>query len=150
MISGPFLFALALTLLALAGVIWSGLTRRRRMHYAGIVLMLVLLSWAIYEAEIMGKALKYEGVAATFRSIHFVAVALTFLTIPVLIWTGLRVAKEDTWQRRRPHRLAAYFFVGIVVITATLGTAMTVSATRPGRLQVEDPPAAATTDEPGS
>jgi sulfite exporter TauE/SafE len=138
-ISAPFLFALALTLVALAGVIWTGLSRRRPLHYTLIVVMLGLLSWAIYEAEIMGQDLTYEGAAATFRKIHFGAVALTFLTIPVLLFTGVRVAKQDTWQRRRPHRLAAYFFVGIVVITATLGTAMTVTATQPSPLQDDSP-----------
>jgi hypothetical protein len=136
LITDIFLVALGLTVLSLAGVIWSGVTARRSLHYGLVLATLGLLLWAIREARIMGKGLVYEGAAAVFQTIHFSAVAVTFLTLPVLVVTGVRLARKETVRHRKAHRLLAWVFVGSVLVTTALGVAMTLLAT-----QVADPPA---------
>jgi hypothetical protein len=138
LISQPFLVGLALTVLALAAVIWSGVARRRSLHYGLVVGMLGLLTWTIREAEVMGSLLVFDGTAAVFRTIHFVAVSATFLALPVLVVTGVRLARQETPGHRRRHRALAWVFVGCVLTTTALGTAMTLLATK-----AEDVPATA-------
>ena len=144
MISSTFLVALALTVLAIAAVIWSGVTARRSLHYGLLVVMLGLLAWAIREAEIMGANLIYDGTAATFRTIHFTAVSLTFLTVPLLVVSGVRLAKKESPKHRGAHRMLAWVFVGCVLVTTALGTTMTLLAT-----QATDLPDATTAPDPG-
>lgn len=143
MISSIFLVALALTVLALAAVIWSGVTARRNLHYGLLVVMLGLLAWAIREAEIMGAELIYNGAAAVFRAIHFTFVGLTFLTVPLLLVSGVRLAKKESPKHRGAHRTLAWVFVGCVLITTALGTTMTLLAT-----PAADLPAAAAASDP--
>ena len=127
-ISQQFLIALGLTVLALAVVVWTGVTHRRSPHYGAIVALLGLLAWAIREAELMGAGLIYEGASGVFRQVHFVAVALTFLAIPLLAVTGTRLAKNPSNAHRKTHRKLGFAFVAIVLITSALGTAMTLLA----------------------
>lgn len=122
---------LAATIAALGAVVWSGATHRRSLHYQLIVLMLVLLGLAIWRAEAYGATLVFEGLAATFKTIHFVFVALTFLCFPLLFVTGLRLARASTETDpplRATHKQLATIFVLLILITAALGTTMTVLA----------------------
>lgn len=122
----PFVSALALTVIALLAVVWTGHTRRRNAHYATIVAMLGLLLWAIYEAETYGAGLVFEGAAATVRTVHFVFVTGVFLCLPVTVWSGLKLARDE---RQRPlHRKVAVTFVVLAVLACGLGTAMTMMA----------------------
>jgi hypothetical protein len=128
LISTPFLLALGFTVVALVAVLWSGVTRRRNIHYGMVVVMLGLLAWTIREAEIMGAELTYQGAASVFRTIHFVAVTATFLIFPVLTVTGVRLAREETAKHRKAHRTFALIFLLSVVATTALGTTMTLLA----------------------
>jgi len=123
---------LAATVVALAAVVWSGAVRRRSLHYKLIVVMLVCLSIAIWRAESYGATLVFEGVAATLHTIHMTSVALTFLSVPFLVVTGIRLASaaaENAPSIRTTHKKLAYLFVVIVVVTSALGIAMTAMAT---------------------
>ena len=135
------LASLAATIAALAIVVWSGITRRRTVHYAAVVGMLGLLGVAIHFAERFGSQLEFTGAAGTVHSVHMVAVVLTFLALPLVAWTGLRLARAgrtgadrrapagpDDPGQRAGHRRSAALFVTLVVITSSLGTVMTVLA----------------------
>ena len=120
------LISLSLTVAVLAVVIWSGVTRRRSLHYGAVTSLFAVLAWAIYEAESFGRGLVFEGAAEVVKQIHFVGVAIVFLAIPVLLVTGVRLAKDESM--RPMHLSVAKFFVVMVVITCALGTAMTILA----------------------
>jgi len=123
---------LAATVVALAAVVWSGAARRRSLHYKLIVVMLVCLGIAVWRAEAHGATLIFEGLAATLHTIHMVSVALTFLSLPVIVITGIRLASATGGAAaafRSGHRKLAYLFVVLVLVTAALGTAMTAFAT---------------------
>jgi hypothetical protein len=126
-----FIVALGATVLALLLVIWSGFRRRRQMHYAAIVAMLITLTAAIGLAERYGAGLVFEGVAAQVRSIHFGAVIVTFATLPFVVVSGWRLARSPApleAERRTTHRKIALAFVICVVVTFGLGLAMTLLA----------------------
>ena len=123
--------ALSATVLALGLVVWSGYRRRRRLHYASIVALLVLLATAIGLAERYGTQLVFQGTAATVRSIHFVAVTITFALLPLVVFTGVRLARAPTGtdsDRRATHSKVAALFVVCVVVTFGLGLTMTLLA----------------------
>jgi len=120
------LISLILTVVVLAVVIWSGASRRRSLHYGAVASLFGALTWAIYEAETFGRGLVFEGAAEVVKQIHFAGVAIAFLAIPVLLVTGVRLAKDDSM--RPMHLSVAKFFVATVVITCALGTAMTIMA----------------------
>ena len=92
--------------------------------------MVGLLCWAIREAEVMGAQLVFEGAASVFRSVHFVAVSATFLALPVLVVTGVRLARVESADHRRAHRVLAWVFVGCVRTTTAIGTTMTLLASK--------------------
>lgn len=131
MMTPSFLVALALTVVALAGVLWSGITHRRHAHYTLIAAMFVALGWAIYEAERIGAQLVFDGAAGVFHKIHFVAVAIDTLLVPLLIVTGVRLARGGGAEARASHGKLAKLFVAMVLVTCALGTAMTLLAHPP-------------------
>ena len=125
----PFLAALGLTVASLLVTAWSGVAAKRSLHYASIVVMLVGLGWAIYEARIIGDNLVFEGAAHTVKVVHFVFVGLTFGLLPLVVSSGIKLAKQEGRAVRTSHRKRAWAFVVIIVITTGLGTAMTLLAT---------------------
>ncbi len=126
------------TVAALGGVIWSGVTHRRTVHYRFVALFLGCLAIAIWRAETFGRGLVFDGTSSVVHTIHMGAVAATFLALPFVVWTGIRLARGTrpsdvgTGQdARRAHHRASEIFVGLVLITSALGTAMTMLASRP-------------------
>jgi len=126
--TSTFLAALALTVLALAAVVWSGVAGRRPLHYGAIVAMFAVLAWAIREAETMGRALVFDGAADHVKTVHMAAVVGVFLLVPLLVVSGVRLAKGEDPGRRRLHGQLAKVFVVLVVLTCALGAAMTMLA----------------------
>ncbi len=123
--------ALAATLVALAAVVWSGIVRRRALHYRLIVVLFACLGLAIWRAEAFGSTLRFDGAAGTLHTVHMAAVILTFLLVPLLVSSGVRLARAqngDAAAARQAHRRQATRFVVLVVIAAVLGTWMTVLA----------------------
>jgi hypothetical protein len=129
----PFLVALAATLAALGGAIWAGVTHRRPAHYALVVAMFALLGVTIWRARVWGSGLIFDGAAGTVQAVHRAAVVATFAIVPLLAWTGVRLARArgaEAGARRPGHRRAAVGFVIALVAAAALGTLMTVLARR--------------------
>lgn len=120
------LISLGLTTAVLGTVLWSGVTRRRSLHYGAVVSLFACLTWAIYEAEKFGQQLSFEGSAAIVKQLHFGAVAIVFLTVPVLVVTGVRLSKDESM--RPMHASVAKFFVLMVLVAGALGTGMTMMA----------------------
>jgi hypothetical protein len=124
--------ALAATVLALGGVVWSGIARRRSLHYQLIVVFLAALGVAIWRARVVGSGLRFEGVALLLHRVHMASVVLTFLVLPFLVVSGVRLARAvgpAAADRRPKHKTQAMRFVVLVLVTAVLGTLMTVFAT---------------------
>jgi len=128
--------ALVATVAALGGVVWSGVTHRRAVHYRFVALFVACLAVAIWRAETYGRGLVFEGTSAVVHKIHMGAVAATFLALPFVVWTGIRLARGTRPATgapndpRRAHHRASEVFVGLVLLTSALGTAMTLLATR--------------------
>ena len=128
-----FVVALVATLLALGGVIWSGITHRRQAHYGLIVTMLVALVVTIWRARVWGQGLVFDGPAATWQLVHRIAVVLTFALLLLVGWTGLRLARArgaEAGAARAAHHKRAVQFVVALLVAAALGTVMTVLARR--------------------
>lgn len=128
----PFVVALAATLICLGGAIWAGLARRRKAHYALVVAMFATLLVTIYEARVWGSGLIFDGASGQVQVVHRAAVVITFALVPVLGWTGVRLARGpgETPDARRKHRRAAVWFVVALVAAAVFGTLMTLLARR--------------------
>ena len=62
------------------------------------------------------------------RTLHFIAVSLTFLAIPFLFVTGFRLARREDPGRRAAHRKSAIVFLFLVLVTFGLGSTMTALA----------------------
>lgn len=128
-----FVASLLLTVALLGAVIVTGLRRRRGAHYAGVAAFFASLGVTIWRAEVLGAAgggLHFEA-AATAQLLHRIAVALTFALVPVLLVTGVRLARAAEAAeaaRRRLHRQVAVAFVAGVLLSAVLGTVMTLQA----------------------
>jgi len=116
---------------ALGGVIWSGATRRRHLHYTLVAAFFLALAAAVWRAELVGKGLVFEGAAASVHDVHDVVVSLTLFVALALLGTGWRLARSPAAlepTRRRLHRGLASFFVVLVLASAALGTTMTMLA----------------------
>jgi hypothetical protein len=128
-----FLVALVATLAALGGAIWAGVTRRRSAHYALVTAMFVLLGLTIWRARVWGSGLIFDGASGSVQIVHRAAVVATFAIVPLLVWTGVRLARargEAAVAPRAGHRRAAVWFIVALVAAAALGTLMTVLARR--------------------
>jgi len=123
-----FLVALALTVLLLVALVVTGHKGQRSAHYALVVLTLASLVWAVREAEVYGQGLVFEGAAESVRTIHFVFVGCVLALLPVMVVTGVRLARVEDPARRRLHAKMAYAFLVMVLVTCTLGAAMTMMA----------------------
>jgi hypothetical protein len=123
--------SLAATIACLALAVWSGIARRRQLHYALVTATFAALIVAIWRAEAYGATLVFEGAAATLHTVHMASVALTFLLTPALVWSGVRLARATgpaSGTARTAHRKLAVVFVVVIMVTAALGTAMTALA----------------------
>ncbi len=121
-----------LTVVALVATVATGVRGARGAHYTCVVVTLVALAVAIRFAGEVGSELEFHGLAATAKTIHFWVVPLDFLLLPVVAFSGIRLARSapgDEPTRRAFHRKAAWTLVTLLVITVILGTTMTLSAT---------------------
>jgi|KBSSwiStaDraftv2_1062776.scaffolds.fasta_scaffold32261_4 hypothetical protein len=123
--------AVGLAVALLVAVIWSGATRRRHLHYALVAGFFASLAAAVWRAELVGRGLIFEGTAATIHHVHDGVVALDLLLALALLVTGVRLARAPAPLeplRRRFHRSLATLFAVSVLVSAALGTAMTMLA----------------------
>jgi drug/metabolite transporter (DMT)-like permease len=124
-----FVAALVLTVAALLLTAWTGHRAKRSLHYGCVVAMLALLCWAIVEARLIGDGLVFEGAAHVVKIVHFVFVGLVFALLPLLVTSGVKLARQEDAGVRASHRKRAAAFIVCMVITTGLGTAMTLMAT---------------------
>jgi hypothetical protein len=123
--------AVAVAVALLVAVIWSGATRRRHLHYTLVAAFFLALVAAVWRAELVGRGLIFEGTAATIHHVHDGVVALDLLLALALLVTGVRLARAPAPLeplRRRFHRSLATLFAIAVLVSAGLGTAMTLLA----------------------
>lgn len=120
--------ALVTTVVVLAVVVASGITHRRQLHYGSVVAFFIALGWAIAVAERVGRGLVFDGAAGVVQMIHFGAVAGVFGMAPFLVWSGVKLAREEGLARRLLHRKLASAFLVLVLVACVLGTTMTVLA----------------------
>jgi len=125
-----FLGALGVTVVALIAVVITGHRAQRNAHYTCVLLFFGALAWAIRLAEIEGRGLVFDGISGTIKQVHFVVVAIDFLLVPLLIWSGVSLAREERAAMRARHKKLAAAFVMLVLVTCGLGLAMTLTATR--------------------
>ncbi len=110
-----FWIAFVVTLLLLGGALWTGWSRRRRLHLVVAPLGLVALGVAILLAEQLGRTREFPP---TVLAIHlFFAKTGALLALPVVA-TGVLLLRNPRW--RRLHRIAVLLFAaGALTATAT-------------------------------
>ena len=128
-----FALSLAATVALLGYVIVTGVRRRRSAHYAGVTGFFAVLGVSIWRARVFGASgggLNFEA-AATTQLLHRIAIALTFLLVPFLVVSGVRLARaagDGEPARRRVHHGLAIAFVTLFLLTSALGVVMTWQA----------------------
>ena len=131
------MIAFALSLLAtvalLGFVVVTGLRRRRSAHYVGVTGFFAALGVSIWRARVFGASgggLNFEA-AATTQLVHRIAIGLTFLLVPFLVVSGVKLAKAkgaDEPAIRKAHHGLAIVFVVLFLVTSALGVVMTWQA----------------------
>ena len=128
-----FVLSLLATVVLLGFVIVTGVRRQRSAHYAGVTAFFAALGVSIWRARVFGASgggLNFAA-AATTQLLHRIAIALTFVLVPFLVISGVRLAKAtgaDEPARRRTHHVLAIAFVTLFLVTAALGVVMTLQA----------------------
>jgi hypothetical protein len=118
---------LALTLVLLAAVVWSGLRARRRVHLPCVAATLVALGVTIYFAEKMGE--HYDlATAGLVTPVHLWLAKLTTLAYLAPLATGVLTLRDPRWRPR--HRRCAFVVLGLTVATAVTGTWMVLASER--------------------
>jgi hypothetical protein len=122
-----FVAFLALTLVLLAAVVWSGLGARRRIHLPCVAATLAALGLTIWFAEQMGE--HYDLAAAgAITPVHLFLAKLTTLAYLAPLVTGVLTLRNPAWRPR--HRVCAFVVLALTVVTAVTGTWMLLAAER--------------------
>ena len=128
-----FVLSLLVTVGLLASVVVSGIRRKRNVHYASVTAFFVSLGLAVVLARAFGArggGLHFEA-AHTTQLLHRIAIGLTFLLVPFLVVSGVKLARArgaDEPAIRKAHHGLAIGFVLLFLVTAALGTVMTWQA----------------------
>lgn len=122
-----FVVFLALTLVLLAAVVWTGLRARRRLHVPCVAATLVALATTIYFAEKVGEHYDLAS-AGLITPVHLWLAKLTTLAYLAPLATGALTIRDATWRPR--HRVCAFVVLGMTVATAVTGTWMLLAAER--------------------
>lgn len=122
-----FVAFLALTLVLLAAVVWTGLGAQRRIHLPCVAATLAALGTTIFFAEQMGDHYDLAS-AGWITPVHlWLAKATTLLYLAPLA-TGILTIRDARWRPR--HRVAAFTVLALTVATAATGTWMLLAAER--------------------
>jgi len=120
-----FLGSLALTLVALGVVFWSGLRARLRVHFPAVASAVVLLGVTIYFAEQLG--LEYDLKAAgAIMPVHLALAKLATAAYLMPLVTGVMTLRDR--KRRRLHLTVALITLLLTVAAAVTGTWMVLAA----------------------
>ena len=122
-----FVAFLALTLVLLGVVVWSGLNARRRIHLPCVAATLLALGSTIYCAMRMGE--HYDLAAAgAITPVHLWLAKGTTLAYLAPLATGVLTLRDPSWRPR--HRVCAFTVLALTVATAITGTWMLLAAER--------------------
>lgn len=120
-----FVALLALTLVFLGGVVWTGLRARRRLHLPLVACAVASLGVTIWAAERLGSTLDLESAGWIFPvHVSIAKVATAAYALPLA--TGIATLKRPGMRRR--HRIAAFATLLLTVLTAVTGTWMVLAA----------------------
>ena len=122
-----FVLCLALTLVLLAAVVWTGFRELRRAHLACVALTLAALGTTIFYAERMGEHYDLAS-AGLITPVHLWLAKATTLAYLAPLATGALTMRDERWRRR--HRVSAFVVLGLTVATACTGTWMLLAAER--------------------
>src|SRR6185436_6512290 len=122
-----FIAFLALTLVLLAAVVWTGLRARRRLHLSCVASTLTALGTTIYFAVKMGEHYDLAS-AGRITPVHLWLAKLTTLAYLAPLTTGALTIRDATWRPR--HRVCAFVVLTMTVATAVTGTWMLLAAER--------------------
>lgn len=112
-----FLLSLTLTVLALAGALWTGRKGHRRAHYRWVVGTVLLLTWAIVMAEVYGRAFTFDPFRLT---LHLVFAFSALASVAGVAYSGITLAME-TKPRALHRRWVGLFLVLVVLSIASAG-----------------------------
>ena len=122
-----FVAFLALTLVLLACVVWSGLRARRRVHLSCVAATLASLGTTIWFAVGMGKHYDLAS-AGPITPVHLWLAKLTTLAYLAPVVTGVLTIRDQTWRPK--HRVCAFTVLALTIGTAITGTWMLLAAER--------------------
>ena len=120
-----FLGSLALTLVALGVVFWSGLRARLRVHFPAVASAVVLLGVTIYFAEQLGREYDLEA-AGAIKPVHLALAKIATAAYLLPLVTGVMTLRDR--RRRRLHLAAALVTLLLTVAAAFTGTWMVFAA----------------------
>src|SRR6185436_13406857 len=122
-----FVAFLALTLVLLGAVVWSGLHARRRIHLSCVAATVLALAITIWFAVEMGKHYDLSA-AGWITPVHLWLAKGTTLAYLAPFATGVMTLRDPRWRPR--HRVCAFAVIGLTVATAVTGTWMLMAAVR--------------------
>jgi|SRR5688572_7789267 len=122
-----FVLFLALTLVLLAVVVWTGRRELRRAHLACVAATLAALGATIFFAERMGEHYDLAS-AGVITPVHLWLAKATTLAYLAPLATGVLTMRAERW--RPCHRVCAYVVLALTVATACTGTWMLLAAER--------------------
>jgi len=120
---------LALTLVLLGLVVWSGHAARRKVHLSCVALTLAALGVTIFFAERMGHHYDLKA-AGAITPVHLFVAKLTTGFYLAPLFTGWKTLRDPRWRPR--HRVLALVTLALTVCTAVTGTWMLFAAPRLG------------------
>ena len=119
-----FLANLALTVVMLVVTLVTGKTHRRRAHLIAAPVTVVVLVFAIWQAELYGQGFDFDR---TRLVVHLVCAGLSLAALPGTIWSGLQLLKRP--QARPVHVRWVGIFVVCTVLSVLTAGWMFLSAT---------------------
>lgn len=119
-----FVGNLILAIAALAATVLAGWSGRRRLHFVCVAGSILLLSSAIVQADIFGRAFIFSPLRLR---LHLTLALAALACLPGVTWTGIGVVLGRT--RRQVHGLWVVIFLAFVVLAVASAIWMFLDAT---------------------
>jgi heme A synthase len=120
-----FLTFLALTVVWLGFVVWTGFTKRFPLHILFVLLALASLAGAIRFALSLGELYDLEA-AGWITPFHLTLAKVTTALYLLPIATGIATWRDR--RRRTWHRPAAFLVLGLTLLSTLTGAAMLLAS----------------------
>jgi hypothetical protein len=111
-----FWIVFPITLVMLSGALWTGRTKRRRVHLRLAPLSMVFLAVSIFFAVRMGQLRNFPP--DEMRIHRAIAVTAALLALPVIL-SGVALFRSPSW--RRVHRIAVTLFLVAALAASATG-----------------------------